>query len=453
MVLSLFAVLLLALTLGVLLFIRGRRGVVIDDHPICRRCGFDLFGRDDATTRCSECGADLQQAKAIRIGHRQPRAGLVWSGAALSLLSVIALAGMFWVSSGNVNWAAYKPLWLLIRETESVDAKSRDAALTEIVTRLAAGKLDDARILTLVDHALALQADTTKPWIPHWGDLIEDAKAAGKLPDDRWQKYALGALAFSLDVRPEVRRGDPIYYWIREGKARVGRRTNLWARYTNAEWHIDDVKIADHHGMSGGTGLDLNASSATGSSIDSGKFADSIADGRHTLKMSVNVEIYPGPNQRGEVIAETKVTISDTMTLLPADQPTVTVIKDPSHRAAIEKALKISYGPKLGEWQKGYLSCTIGVDGPPVGIGYEVFARWGGQEKKLGRFAAPAGKRNHGYGTGTEVGELTAEKIDLILRPSIDAAISTTDVFEIWDGEIVIRDLPVQYPATQPARR
>src|SRR5688500_20118731 len=43
-----------------MLFVRlGLRGKRVDDHPLCRRCGLDLFGLPEGATKCSECGADL----------------------------------------------------------------------------------------------------------------------------------------------------------------------------------------------------------------------------------------------------------------------------------------------------------------------------------------------------------------------------------------------------------
>src|SRR5947208_14150931 len=50
--------------------LRGRR---IDDHPLCRRCRYDLSNLPESSTRCPECGADLAAGRAIRIGHRHPR--------------------------------------------------------------------------------------------------------------------------------------------------------------------------------------------------------------------------------------------------------------------------------------------------------------------------------------------------------------------------------------------
>src|SRR3954447_10809108 len=50
--------------------VRRRR---VDDHPVCRRCGFDLTGRPAGSSGCSECGADLSRRRAIRRGNRARR--------------------------------------------------------------------------------------------------------------------------------------------------------------------------------------------------------------------------------------------------------------------------------------------------------------------------------------------------------------------------------------------
>ena len=48
--------------------ILGLRKRYVGDHPHCRKCGFDLFGRNESSVVCSECGADLNARKAIVIG-------------------------------------------------------------------------------------------------------------------------------------------------------------------------------------------------------------------------------------------------------------------------------------------------------------------------------------------------------------------------------------------------
>ncbi len=52
--------------------VRGRR---VDDHPICRKCGFDLIGKPESSAVCSECGTDLTGVRAVRVGRRSGAAG------------------------------------------------------------------------------------------------------------------------------------------------------------------------------------------------------------------------------------------------------------------------------------------------------------------------------------------------------------------------------------------
>lgn len=60
---------------GLILFaLRGRR---VNRHPICRQCGFDLFGKPKESTVCGECGADLHHGRAIRVGAREKRRGIL----------------------------------------------------------------------------------------------------------------------------------------------------------------------------------------------------------------------------------------------------------------------------------------------------------------------------------------------------------------------------------------
>src|SRR5438477_1788271 len=116
---------------GVWLIRRGWLGRRIDDHPLCRRCGFDLYAKPETSTRCAECGADLGIARAIRIGHRRRRAVWIATGAALFLPLIVALgASLFGV---HVDWIKHEPAWLLASQTESADVHTRDDALNELL--------------------------------------------------------------------------------------------------------------------------------------------------------------------------------------------------------------------------------------------------------------------------------------------------------------------------------
>src|SRR5262245_14936434 len=117
--------------LGAWMIYRGRRGVRIDEHPICSHCGFDLIGRPEGVNRCSECGADLLAPSAIRVGHRQRRVGLMLSGAGLVLFSVGLMMAIILASTQTIDWRSKMPVWWLMRELSSADAATVDAASKE----------------------------------------------------------------------------------------------------------------------------------------------------------------------------------------------------------------------------------------------------------------------------------------------------------------------------------
>ena len=97
--------------LGVIVLWIGIRGRRMDDHPICRRCGFDLFGLPESSQLCSECGADLKRHRAIRIGHRQKRKGIISAAVVLILIGSMGTGLTGWMMSKGIDVNQYKPVW------------------------------------------------------------------------------------------------------------------------------------------------------------------------------------------------------------------------------------------------------------------------------------------------------------------------------------------------------
>lgn len=80
--------------------------------------------------------------------------------------------------------------------------------------------------------------------------------------------------------------------------------------------------------------------------------------------------------------------------------------------------------------------------------------RSGAEEWEVGSVKIPAWIKNHGWQYTKVIRDhgFDASLADVILRPDIDTALNTVDVTEIWDGEIIFKDIPVQRPgaATRP---
>lgn len=203
--------------------LRGRR---VDNHPICRRCGFDLFGRPEGATQCSECGADVGRPRAIREGRREKRRGLL----AVSLPVLLACGGWLgavgWGTARGVKWDRHKPVWLLSREAQAGRSDVRDAALAELRRRVEGGGLSNQQMLSLAERALARQADPNKTWSPGWGLLIEAVHDQGKLGPENWRRYVRQGFPQHSFVGPPTPWGAS---WpLKIGATRLGARGRLY---------------------------------------------------------------------------------------------------------------------------------------------------------------------------------------------------------------------------------
>jgi len=197
--------------LGCAMIVIGWRGRRIDDHPLCRACGFDLVGRAPESTRCAECGAHLDLPRAIRVGHRVRRAGLLVSGIALFLPAALVLGTITMVTARGIDLTPYKPDWLLAREVNGPANPSAGKSLAELTKRVQAGTVADRHIASVTATCLAKQGQPQLAWDPAWGRFIEAARAAGKLSDERWATYAQQAFVLTLTTdRAGLSRGASI---------------------------------------------------------------------------------------------------------------------------------------------------------------------------------------------------------------------------------------------------
>jgi hypothetical protein len=314
---AIFITLVIVLLIGVRLVVRGLVGGRIDDHPICRRCGFDLVGNPNAAN-CSECGAELKAAGAIRLGHRQRDRMALTSGLIICAPVLAVFAIVMGGSLLKVNWNSHKPLWLLRSEANSF--ASGGAALREINNRLAAGKLSDSQINATAETALAMQADRKRPWNEKWGDFLERSRAMGKLTDEQWAKYASQAPDFQISFRPRVRRGDRLPYHTREGPSRVGRSSPLIARVNNGAISISGHEIRNND-VIGTRFLQItNNGVAGGGHFDISTILDKLVDGPQQVIITGDVEIFGDWDVKKKSIGCRPIRFTGSFTLVPASQ-------------------------------------------------------------------------------------------------------------------------------------
>lgn len=201
-------------------------GRQVEPRPTCRRCGFGLSSRGGATpSMCPDCGEDLSRPHAIHVAQRPRRRGTIVAALAVILLSTtwVALASLAQARRARVIHHA--PTAWLVDSASGADERARDAALAELARRVTSGELSPVRERALVEQALALQADWRRPWARGWGDVIESARAAGRLSDAQWARYQVQSLSLVLEpTKPTLGRADRLALNLFRGPDRVSSK-------------------------------------------------------------------------------------------------------------------------------------------------------------------------------------------------------------------------------------
>lgn len=438
---------------GVILLVLGVRGRRINDHPVCGKCRFDLFGNPKATG-CPECGADLTANKATRIGVREKRRGMIVAAVLLLLIGVGGGGALGYFTNQDTDWQPYKPVWWLTFEANLSPGKTSDAALNELLKRVNSGDLNDAQMETLIADALANQVDLSRTWQPTWGDFVEKHQADGKLDEELWKQYALNALdsRVKLMVRPKIRIGDPVpYRWTNTG-ARVGTKCTLIVRSHGAMMQVESIQIKSSIG--GGSRLS-NSSSGSSSSSSTLKPEEvaKLKPGAQKITHTVNYKVYPNweasRDDENAVLAEKTITLEAETEFANLNEPTARLIHDPQYEQAVRDTVKLrgvkfqkpsdnSYYAKKNQRE---VEVRVAFSPRPLDAAFEVIILHNDKEYKLSSISSPASGQTNWHTHGGVPEHLVGQTVDLILRPSLDVAVRTVDCFDIWGEEIIFPDV------------
>jgi ribosomal protein L37E len=440
---------LLAATVALLVW--GMRGRRVDDHPLCRRCGFDLFGKPASSLVCSECGADLRDVEAIRRGNRVRRPVAIYLALPLLLTWGALLGGFGWVGVRGVDANWYLPTWWLISELGSKPGVVRDGALAELDRRLLAGKLSAGQVGQIAGRALALQADPDRPWSTNWGDFVENARDMSVLPDELWQQYVRQIVADGLTVqtRPVLRRGDalPTAFQITIGRCGKTYAFNIGGTLTvaiggatSAPQNLPDADTSTGRGGPGSTyQVPFDTASLKG-----------VADGSQPVRVTAALAITPTPlsslAMTGQVtsglpaatptIVPIDVSLSadaQPITLLAADHSSVNLVADAARRSQVLQAVSADIYPGANG-----MVLEVRAQQPPVNLEMDVFLRNDAAEQKVGHLIIQA---NGSEAESFFVGRI-ATPCEMVLRPMLREAITTIDATgNYWGDQIVMKDV------------
>jgi hypothetical protein len=425
------AVLLLAGSIMLALGLRGKR---VGDEPRCSKCGYNLFGL--TSERCPECGS-IASGKNVVVGVRRRRWRLLGLGLFCLLVSVSWLGLVGYGRAKGINWYPYLPTFVVLQQAKA----DSFAAVTELNRRYTAGQIESDRLLALVPHALdRLAPDGRSPIVWAWWDLLVVMDAKGVLAEAQKEQLYERVFWSGLDFRPRVRQGEEVVFRNR-GAAFV---PGLDVR----------CKIVDAEGRIGEHQLELF--SLPGDSAPSIQPFDTSRLEPGAYQVSFHAKrlfLYGGDESWDEPSLAREVRQEYPLEILPADSPDpLRLIADPSLASEFLAAIRFRMvfllaGGSPGPWQPELM---ISVDDRvPMDGAFDLFVLVGGREIRLGEFLvrrdeSPALISSVSW--NVECGE--ARYFVPILRASADVARNTSDIFEIWDGEL--RFDPVEIPQSPP---
>lgn len=475
----------IAALLGLALAIIGWRGRRIDDHPLCRKCGYDLFGSETAVN-CPECGRDLWLPRARRIGHRRKRVPSLALGVLLLLATLGAGGALGWAAAKGFDFNPYKPLWMLKREAGAPGQATAAAAQQEILARLNAGKLSKRQVDAIVAEGLKAQGNPKAVWQTWWGDFIVGAWTRNLVGNDVAMQYVKTAVhgAFTLEAPARARQGSMLWCNVLQSPMRAGAGGGTFM----IEMERGPIRLEDGSVLINGQGRSVSSVSAGSSGRSGSGLSVNLPVGKHRLSTDATVRFgrasqnvgftsisssmggRGGASDSDWAMATWTLHLETDMEVVPRDAEIVEKVRDALLEEPMRRAVVVTHCRAMTLGRPGLegeaasaantqtlLTCQIEIDGGPMEAAFEVFARLPGSEREWPIGAAATATNGHAILTlPMSIRDsnnrsprlingfpLDAERVELVLRPSERVA-EEAGLTRMWDGEIVIKDVPIE---------
>lgn len=423
--LALLAILLLAWA------IRGKR---IDDHPLCRKCRFDLVGLmatgRTPPARCPECGCDLA-ATGLHIGNRRRRRRALNLAIVLLVIAIPAAAGAGYLRLARTNIYPYLPTWALMWRYEQ-DLPGQAAIPLELMTRVKAGAIDAASGARIMRRLLAVQADQSQQWIPGWGALAESLIENSLVTNDDAMTFLRQGVIATLLCPKRGRAGGSAMIGMKVSSHRLGP--------TSVRVRVERVSTRVGSRVTPGSGWSTARLATTGWGTHIDIVMPDERPGTHPVEVIYRFtpeSAWPQVPQPEDFSWTCMVT--GQMVIVPQGTPLVSLVYDEGVGKQLLARMKLRAQRYPGNVPPNMQTCHIEVKGPlPTAGAFHIYFREpDGKELRSTRISFDKSLNGTNIMGFQPPMELKAQVVDIIFRADEEVAISALDVDSIWGGQIV----------------
>jgi hypothetical protein len=353
----------------------------------------------------------------------------------LVLLPIIGLAAYFSGAVQNVEWYHYRPTAWVMQDLDAASAGTQDKAWTELQRRLAGNSLSTAQQDALVDRSLReQQPGGAVVYRREMVDFLSQRYLDHKLSDARTGRFFDNLMKMRLDVRSVVGAGDRVPFRL----AAIGRGPSSgWMLHVHELGRWVDGRRIEHVAMENGTWGFGSAMTST---------LDPQPPGKHTMRVAIEVGALRGDPTRGKGTLDRTSTVQLTADFqVTTEKPELTWLTSPG-APVIQQCLAANdflYYPAPSRMFQG----NIRVSNTPMDLAFEVFARANGKEYPIGTVSyhrSAGGISDWGYLMQSQSLPGDLRTVDVILRSSEAVAKQTVDLTGVWQGEIIIPNVPVR---------